>query len=125
MMHNATQADCKQGPTQDTMGDCPFTMKANMALRVKGLEPKIAYVDLGNKPQWFLDLNSKGSAPTYISASGERGGHIWHSMYVQACMHIPTLAGMLNASGHALPHMVQSKNTDAQMRVCRGGVDRV
>jgi glutathione S-transferase len=62
---------CKRGPQAGSMGDCPFTQKANLALRVKGFEPRVAYVDLANKPQWFLDLNKAGTAPTYITQSGE------------------------------------------------------
>ena len=53
------------------IGDCPFTQKAHMALRAKGFEPRLAFIDLANKPSWFLDLNKAGSAPVFVTASEE------------------------------------------------------
>ena len=56
----------KCGPKGTELGDCPFTMKANLALRFKQVEFDVALVDLLNKPKWFLDLNEDGSTPTYV-----------------------------------------------------------
>lgn len=48
------------------MGDCPFTWKANLALRFKNTDFNTFYIDLANKPGWFLDLNENGSTPTFV-----------------------------------------------------------
>eukprot|EP00171_Calliarthron_tuberculosum_P007618 IDg7618t1 len=58
----------KCGP-KGVLGDCPFTQKANMALRVRGVLFDVKLVDLAAKPQWFLDLNEDGSTPTYVDGT--------------------------------------------------------
>lgn len=56
----------KAGPGGDVLGDCPFTWKANLALRFKKADFKTYLIDLANKPDWFLDLNENGSTPTLV-----------------------------------------------------------
>lgn len=56
----------KAGPDGKSMGDCPFTMKANLALRFRGVEFDTQFIDLANKPQWFLDLNEDGTTPVFV-----------------------------------------------------------
>lgn len=58
----------KTGPN-GVLGDCPFTQKANMALRARGLTFDVALVDLADKPLWFLNLNEDGTAPTYVDGA--------------------------------------------------------
>lgn len=48
------------------LGDCPFSWKANLALRFRGVEFEPSYVDTSNKPQWFLDLTDKGTTPVLV-----------------------------------------------------------
>ena len=62
---------CKQGPAAGSLGDCPFTHKAHLALRAKGFSPTLAMIDMTNKPTWFLDINPDGTAPAYVKESGE------------------------------------------------------
>lgn len=59
----------KAGPDGTSMGDCPFTMKANLALRFKGTEFNTYFIDTGNKPAWYLDLNEEGTTPTLIDGT--------------------------------------------------------
>lgn len=59
----------KAGPDGSSLGDCPFTMKANLALRLKRADFKIHSVDLGNKPAWFLDLNEEGTTPVFVDGT--------------------------------------------------------
>lgn len=56
----------KAGPDSNSLGDCPFTWKANLALRFKKTDFTTHYIDLSNKPDWFLDLNENGSTPTFV-----------------------------------------------------------
>lgn len=48
------------------VGDCPFSIKANMALRFRGVEFQVSCVDTSNKPQWFLDLTEKATTPVFV-----------------------------------------------------------
>lgn len=61
----------KAGEDGKCLGDCPFSMKANLALKIKGLETDVRMIDLSDKPDWYLELNPAGSTPTYVSKSGE------------------------------------------------------
>lgn len=47
------------------MGDCPFTQRANLALKLKGIKNvTIILIDLANKPEWYKGINAVGSVPT-------------------------------------------------------------
>lgn len=48
----------KAGPDGKSMGDCPFTQKANLALRFKGANFETYFIDLANKPEWFLEISN-------------------------------------------------------------------
>lgn len=41
-------------------GDCPFCMRVCMALTLKGVKFEMVYIDLSNKPQWFVELSKRG-----------------------------------------------------------------
>jgi glutathione dehydrogenase/transferase len=53
------------------LGDCPFSHKANLALRLKRVPVAVQYIDLSAKPDWYLLLNSGGSVPTFVAADAE------------------------------------------------------
>lgn len=59
----------KAGPDGSSLGDCPFTMKANLALRFKRADFGVQSVDLANKPQWFMDLNEEGTTPVFVDGT--------------------------------------------------------
>lgn len=42
---------------------CPFVHRTAMLLREKDLEYSIRYIDLANKPDWFLALSPRGRVP--------------------------------------------------------------
>jgi glutathione S-transferase len=42
---------------------CPFVQRAMIALKEKRVEFDIIYVDLANKPDWFLDISPLGKVP--------------------------------------------------------------
>lgn len=42
---------------------CPFVQRAVITLKEKGVDFDIEYVDLGNKPDWFLALSPTGKVP--------------------------------------------------------------
>lgn len=49
---------------------CPFVQRVTAALNAKALPYEIEYIDLKNKPQWFLDISPNGQVPVLITESG-------------------------------------------------------
>jgi len=43
---------------------CPFVQRSQVLLREKGIDFEVDYIDLSNKPEWFLDLSPTGKVPT-------------------------------------------------------------
>ncbi|MEO5808128.1 glutathione S-transferase family protein [Devosia sp.] len=42
---------------------CPFVQRAVIALKEKNVPFDVVYIDLANKPQWFLDISPLGKVP--------------------------------------------------------------
>jgi glutathione S-transferase len=42
---------------------CPFVARARIVAQEKGVELKVRYIDLANKPAWFLDRSPTGTVP--------------------------------------------------------------
>lgn len=42
---------------------CPFVQRSIITLQEKGADYEIEYIDLSNKPQWFLDISPFGKVP--------------------------------------------------------------
>lgn len=42
---------------------CPFVQRAAIVLRAKNVDYDIEYIDLRNKPDWFLELSPLGKVP--------------------------------------------------------------
>lgn len=49
-----------------SVGDCPFSHKARLALESKNVEHELKLIDLGNKPKWYLDINKDGTVPSLV-----------------------------------------------------------
>nr|AHM26862.1 dehydroascorbate reductase [Siraitia grosvenorii] len=45
------------------LGDCPFCQRVLLTLEEKHLPYDLKLVDLANKPEWFLKINSEGKVP--------------------------------------------------------------
>lgn len=46
-------------PDGRSLGDCPFTQRANLALRLKGVKNvTLILIDLGSKPEWFKKMSN-------------------------------------------------------------------
>lgn len=58
----------KAGRDGACIGDCPFSMRANMFCHLKGLEADLKFVliDLTDKPESFLKLNPAGTCPVLV-----------------------------------------------------------
>ena len=50
---------------------CPFVQRVTALLEAKGLAYHIEFIDLSDKPQWFLDISPTGQVPLLITESGE------------------------------------------------------
>ena len=46
---------------------CPFVERVTALLELKGTDYDIEYIDLSNKPQWFLDISPNGQVPVLIT----------------------------------------------------------
>lgn len=49
--------------TPNKLGDCPFTQRVLLTLEEKHLPYDMKFVDLSNKPDWFLKKNPEGKVP--------------------------------------------------------------
>lgn len=45
---------------------CPFVQRSVITLREKGVPYEIEYIDLADKPQWFLELSPFGKVPLLL-----------------------------------------------------------
>ena len=46
---------------------CPYVQRAAILLDEKGINYQRRYVDLSNKPQWFLDISPLGKTPVLVT----------------------------------------------------------
>ncbi|WP_394391902.1 glutathione S-transferase family protein [Shewanella woodyi] len=49
---------------------CPFVQRVTAALEAKKIPYEIEYINLNNKPQWFLDVSPNGQVPIMITTNG-------------------------------------------------------
>ncbi|OAE33729.1 hypothetical protein AXG93_2884s1010 [Marchantia polymorpha subsp. ruderalis] len=45
------------------LGDCPFSQRVMLTLEEKHIKYDATYIDVSNKPQWFLEANPEGKVP--------------------------------------------------------------
>jgi glutathione S-transferase len=51
---------------------CPFVQRSAITLEYKHVAYEIEFIDLGNKPQWFLDLSPTGKVPVLVVREDDR-----------------------------------------------------
>ncbi|KAK7276246.1 hypothetical protein RIF29_17383 [Crotalaria pallida] len=49
--------------TSNRLGDCPFCQRVLLTLEEKHLTYDLKFVNLANKPEWFLKINPQGKVP--------------------------------------------------------------
>lgn len=49
---------------------CPFVQRTQVMLREKGVDFEVDYVDLSDKPDWFLELSPTGKVPVLEVRTG-------------------------------------------------------
>ncbi|AQS39652.1 glutathione S-transferase [Shewanella psychrophila] len=49
---------------------CPFVQRVTAALEVKKIPFEVEYINLKDKPQWFLDLAPNGQVPVMVTEAG-------------------------------------------------------
>ncbi len=50
---------------------CPFVQRITAILEAKNIEYEIEFIDLKNKPKWFLDISPNGQVPVLILDNDE------------------------------------------------------
>jgi len=49
---------------------CPFVQRVTALLETKGIEYDIEFIDLSNKPEWFLEISPNGQVPVLVTDRG-------------------------------------------------------
>lgn len=49
---------------------CPFVQRVTAALEAKGVPYQIQYIDLSDKPKWFVELSPSAQVPVLVTESG-------------------------------------------------------
>jgi glutathione S-transferase len=49
---------------------CPFVQRVTAALEAKQVPYEIEYINLNDKPQWFLDISPNGQVPILLTDNG-------------------------------------------------------
>lgn len=49
---------------------CPFVQRVTAALEAKKIPYEIEYINLKDKPQWFLDISPNGQVPVMVTENG-------------------------------------------------------
>jgi glutathione S-transferase len=49
---------------------CPFVQRVTAALEAKRIPYEIEYINLNDKPQWFLDISPNGQVPILVTENG-------------------------------------------------------
>ncbi|OMO89828.1 hypothetical protein CCACVL1_07609 [Corchorus capsularis] len=47
----------------DKLGDCPFSHRVLLTLKEKGIPHEMHFINLSDKPQWFLEISPGGKVP--------------------------------------------------------------
>ena len=50
---------------------CPYVQRAVISLTEKGVPFERSYIDLGNKPDWFLAISPLGKTPVLLADGGK------------------------------------------------------
>ena len=50
---------------------CPFVQRVTALLEAKKIPYEVEYIDLKDKPQWFLDISPTGQVPVLVTESGD------------------------------------------------------
>lgn len=62
---------------------CPFVQRAIIALKEKGVDFDLVYVDLANKPDWFLAISPLGKVPLLkVERPGEKEAIVFESAVI-------------------------------------------
>jgi len=61
---------------------CPYVQRAAIALDEKGVPFERRYIDLANKPDWFVSLSPLGKVPLLVVVRGDRNAVIFESAVI-------------------------------------------
>lgn len=61
---------------------CPFVQRSAIALEARGEDYEIEYIDLRNKPEWFLKMSPLGKVPVLQVQQGDRSEVLYESQVI-------------------------------------------
>jgi glutathione S-transferase len=76
---------------------CPFVQRSAITLNHKGIAYDTRYVDLGNKPDWFLELSPTGKVPVLLVRDGDREVVLFESAVINEYLDEVTEGSLLPA----------------------------
>jgi glutathione S-transferase len=76
---------------------CPFVQRSAITLNHKGIAFETRYVDLADKPQWFLELSPMGKVPLLLVRDGEQEVVLFESAVINEYLDEITEGSLLPA----------------------------
>lgn len=76
---------------------CPFVQRSAITLEYKRVPYETEFIDLGNKPQWFLDLSPLGKVPVLVVTEAEREVVLFESAVINEYLDEITPGSLLPA----------------------------
>lgn len=62
---------------------CPFVQRAVIALKEKAVDHEVIYIDLANKPAWFLEISPLGKVPVLkVERDGKEPAYVFESAVI-------------------------------------------
>ena len=76
---------------------CPYVQRSAITLETKGVPYEIEFIDLNDKPQWFLDISPMGKVPVLVVHDGAREIVLFESAVINEYLDEVTDGSMLPA----------------------------
>jgi glutathione S-transferase len=99
---------------------CPFVQRSAITLEYKHVPYEIEFIDLANKPDWFLELSPTGKVPVLVVRDGEREIVLFESAVINEYLDEITEGGsllprdpLLRARHRAMIEFASSAITDS------------
>lgn len=76
---------------------CPFVQRSTITLQHKAIAHEVEYVDLGDKPSWFLELSPTGKVPVLVVRESDREVVLFESAVINEYLDEVTEGSLLPA----------------------------
>ena len=98
---------------------CPFVQRSAITLEYKRVPYEIEFIDLNDKPKWFLEISPTGKVPVLVVRDGDREIVLFESAVINEYLDEIT-EGLLAAA-----RSVVAREASGDDRICVGGDRRL